>query len=35
VRRGYDGRIGLEDTLLLPDGTDNEDLTGAARWISD
>ena len=29
VRRGYDGRLGLEDTLLLPDGTaaaDNEDL---------
>jgi uncharacterized protein (DUF849 family) len=38
VRRGYEGRIGLEDTLLLPDGTaaaDNEDLIRAARWISD
>jgi uncharacterized protein (DUF849 family) len=38
VRRGYDGRIGLEDTLVLPDGAlagDNVDLIKAARWISD
>lgn len=34
VRRGYDARMGLEDTLRLPDGrvvSDNEDLIGAAR----
>jgi uncharacterized protein (DUF849 family) len=34
VRCGYDGRIGLEDTLALPDGTlagDNVDLIKAAR----
>lgn len=37
-RRGYDGRIGLEDTLRLPDGElagDNLELVRAARtWIS-
>ena len=38
-RRGYDARIGLEDTLRLPDGElagDNLELVRAARgWISD
>ena len=38
VRRGYDARIGLEDTLQLPEGTaarDNLELIRAARtWIS-
>ncbi|HEU4525536.1 MAG TPA: 3-keto-5-aminohexanoate cleavage protein, partial [Gemmatimonadales bacterium] len=37
-RRGYDARIGLEDTLRLPDGElagDNLELVRAARtWIS-
>jgi uncharacterized protein (DUF849 family) len=37
-RRGHDARIGLEDTLRLPDGTlagDNDGLVRAARkWIS-
>ena len=38
ARRGYDARIGLEDTLRLPGGEppgDNLDLVKAARaWIS-
>jgi uncharacterized protein (DUF849 family) len=38
-RRGHDARMGLEDTLRLPDGTaagDNVDLLRAAwLWISD
>jgi uncharacterized protein (DUF849 family) len=38
VRRGYDARIGLEDTLRLPGGElagDNLDLIRAAKaWIS-
>ncbi|MEU4368453.1 3-keto-5-aminohexanoate cleavage protein [Micromonospora chersina] len=36
VRRGLDTRIGLEDTLVLPDGTaapDNPALVGAARTL--
>jgi uncharacterized protein (DUF849 family) len=36
VRRGYDIRIGLEDTLRRPDGTlaeDNADLIGVARAL--
>jgi uncharacterized protein (DUF849 family) len=36
AKRGYDTRIGLEDTLLLPDGScarDNAELVGAARRI--
>jgi uncharacterized protein (DUF849 family) len=35
-RRGYDTRVGLEDTLVLPDGTrarDNAELVAAARRI--
>jgi uncharacterized protein (DUF849 family) len=39
ARRGYDARIGLEDTLRLPEGElarDNIELVRAARtWISD
>jgi uncharacterized protein (DUF849 family) len=37
VRRGYQARIGLEDTLLLPDGRvapDNAALVAAARGIN-
>jgi hypothetical protein len=37
VARGIDTRIGLEDTLLLPDGThaaSNVALVGAARELS-
>lgn len=36
VRRGLDTRVGLEDTLYLPDGTrarNNADLVTAARNI--
>jgi uncharacterized protein (DUF849 family) len=36
ARRGYDTRVGLEDTLVLPDGTrarDNAELVTAARRI--
>ncbi|HEX8973666.1 3-keto-5-aminohexanoate cleavage protein [Oryzihumus sp.] len=36
VRRGLDTRVGLEDTLLLPDGTparDNAQLVAAARAL--
>ncbi|HEY9505089.1 MAG TPA: 3-keto-5-aminohexanoate cleavage protein, partial [Gemmatimonadales bacterium] len=37
ARRGYDARIGLEDTLLIPEGRlagDNSELVRAARtWI--
>lgn len=38
VARGYDGRIGLEDTLSLPDGLparDNADLVAAARALAE
>jgi len=39
ARRGcYDTRVGLEDTLVLPDGTrarDNAELVAAARCIVD
>jgi uncharacterized protein (DUF849 family) len=34
ARRGYDTRIGLEDTLLMPDGSPasgNAELVGTAR----
>ena len=37
AQRGYDTRAGLEDTLLLPDGTparDNAELVTAARRIA-
>jgi hypothetical protein len=36
AKRGYDTRVGLEDTLVLPDGTcarDNAELVAAARRI--
>jgi uncharacterized protein (DUF849 family) len=36
ARRGYDTRVGLEDTLFLPDGTrarDNAELVATARRI--
>jgi uncharacterized protein (DUF849 family) len=36
ARRGYDTRVGLEDTLTLPDGSpaaDNAALVAAALWI--
>ena len=36
VRRGYDTRVGLEDTLVLPDGTrtkDNAELVAAAQHL--
>jgi uncharacterized protein (DUF849 family) len=36
VRRGLDSRIGLEDVLVLPDGSlaeDNLDLVRAAREL--
>jgi len=36
VRRGLDTRVGLEDTLYLPDGSrarDNADLVTAARKL--
>jgi len=38
ARRGYDTRVGLEDILVLPDGTrarDNAELVAAARCIVD
>ena len=38
AKRGYDTRVGLEDTLELPDGTcarDNAELVAAARRIVD
>jgi uncharacterized protein (DUF849 family) len=34
ARRGYDTRVGLEDSLVLPEGTragDNAELVAAAR----
>jgi uncharacterized protein (DUF849 family) len=35
ARRGYDTRVGLEDTLVLPDGSarGNAELVAAARLI--
>ena len=38
ARRGYDTRVGLEDTLVLPDGTrarDNAELVAMAWRILD
>jgi uncharacterized protein (DUF849 family) len=38
ARRGYDMRVGLEDTLVLPDGTrarDNAELVAMAWRILD
>ena len=38
ARRGYDTRVGLEDTLALPDGTrarDNAELVAMAWRILD